>query len=175
MIHMTMIHWIVLAIFVLLFIVLTLLAAREKNVKSMLIMIFSSFLLTTTAAVISLIVVDKYTKKAKIITYKTQRDLTHESVNIRGTIQNVGNFTIEYCTLEIRISNNPVGKRASSYFTPTKSFDFMGDVGSRKNSITVEEDIARHLDPGEKKSFITTVRIPSYFENPKYYLKLHCH
>ncbi len=175
MMYMTVIHWIVAAVFLLIFLVLTLLAAREKNVKTMLSMIFASFLLTVTATVISLIVLDKYTKKAKIVTYKTQRDFVHESVIVRGVIQNVGSYMIGYCTLEVRVSNNPRGGRASSYFTPTKSLDFMGSVGNRVSSVTVEEDIAENLAPGEKKKFYTSVRFPSYFENPKYTLKLHCH
>jgi len=175
MMHMTMIHWIVAGIFLLLFLVLTLLASREKRAKTMLMMIFASFLLTLTAAVISMIVLDKYTKKAKILTYKTQRDLAHESVIVRGILQNVGAYDIGYCTLEVRVSNTSRGGRASSYFTPTKSLDFMKGVGNKVNSITVEEDVARNLSPGEKKKFFVSVRFPGYFENPKYTLKLYCH
>jgi hypothetical protein len=171
---MTIIHWIVGAIFLLLFLILTLLSIREKNLKTMVAMIFSSFLLTVSATVISMIVLDKYTKKVKILTYTTQKDLAHESVIVRGVLQNVGKYEVGYCTLEIRVSNNPRGRRASSYFTPTKSLDFMGDVGNKVSSVTVEEDVAENLAPGEKKKFFTSVRYPTYFENPKYTLKLHC-
>jgi len=175
MMHMTMIHWIVAGIFLLLFLILTLLASREKNIKTMLTMIFGSFLMTVAAAVISLIVLDKYTKKAKILTYNTQQDLAHESVIVRGVLQNVGDYEIGYCTLEIRVSNRQQGGRASSYFTPTKSLDFMKDAGNRVNTVTEEKDVAENLAPGEKKNFYTSVRYPSYFEDPKYSLKLYCH
>ncbi len=175
MMHMTVIHWIVAGIFLLLFVILTLLASREKSVRTMLTMIFASFLLTLTATVISLIVLDKYTKKAKILTYKTQRDMAHESVIVRGILQNVGSFEIGYCTLEVTVSNTSRGGRMSSFFSPTKSFDFMKGIGNKVNSITSEEDVAKNLSPGEKKKFYVTVRFPGYFENPKYRLKLYCH
>lgn len=175
MIHMTIIHWIVAGIFLLIFLILTLLASREKSVKTMLAMIFSSFLLTVTATVISMVVIDKYTKKAKIITYKTQRDHAHESVIVRGMLQNVGNYKIGYCTLEVRVSNAPQGGRLTSYFAPTKSLDFMKSTGSKVRSIIDEKDVARNILPGEKKRFIISVRFPSYFENPQYRLKLNCH
>ncbi len=175
MIHFTLLHWIVVIVFVLLFLVLALLSLREKRRKTVLTMIFSSFLLTVTAAIISLIVLDKYTKKAKIITYTTQHDLARESVIVRGIVQNVGNYEIGYCNLEVRVSRNPRGSRVSSYFTPTKSLDFLTKKGGRTNSVTVEEEIAQRLKPGEKRKFYMTVRFPTYFEDPKYFLKLHCH
>ena len=175
MMHFTILHWIVVAIFVLLFLVLSLLSLREKKTKTVLTMIFSSLLLTVAAAVISLIVLDKYTKKAKILTYTTQHDLARESVIVRGIIQNTGSHEIGYCNLEVRVSRNPRGSRVSSYFTPTKSFDFLSKKGGKTNSVTVEEEIAQNLKPGEKKKFYLSVRFPTYFEDPKYFLKLHCH
>jgi hypothetical protein len=175
MMHFTLLHWIVVVVFVLLFLVLSLLSLREKNTKTVLTMIFSSFLLTVAAAAISLVVLDKYTKKAKILTYTTQHDLARESVIVRGVIQNVGNYEIGYCNLEVRVSRNPKGGRVSSYFTPTKGLDFLSKKGGKTNSVTVEEEIAANLKPGEKKKFYLSVRFPTYFEDPKYFLKLHCH
>ncbi len=175
MIHFTPLHWIAIAIFVLLFFLLALLSLREKNTKNMLMMVFASLLLTTAAAVITIIVLDKYTKKAKILTYATQKDLAHESIILRGMIQNTGKYEIGYCTLEARISQNPKGSRTSSYFTPTKSLDFMRNAGTKKYTVTEEKEVVQNLKPGEKAKFFITVRIPSYFEHPKYYLKLHCH
>ncbi len=175
MLHMTLIHWMVVLFFIVLFLVLALLSLREKSTKNMLIMVFSSLLLTIAAAVISLIVLDKYTKKGKILTYQTQRDLAHESVIVRGVIQNAGSYEIGYCTLEVRVSRNPRGGRVSSYFTPTKGLDFLTNKSGKKSSVTQEEEIVRNLKPGEKKKFFISVRFPTYFEDPKYFLKLHCH
>ncbi len=138
-------------------------------------MVFASLLLTTAAAVITIVVLDKYTKKAKILTYAKQRDLAHESILLRGVLQNTGKYEIGYCKLEARISQNPRGNRANSYFKPTKSLDFMTNVGTKKYSVTVEKEVAANLKPGEKAKFFVSVRVPGYFDNPKYYLKLHCH
>ncbi len=175
MMHLTVIHWVIIAIFLFLFVVLSLLALREKSTKSMLSMVFASFILSIFAIVISLVVLDKYIKKAKIISFNTQRDFAHESVIVRGVIQNVGKYDIGYCNLEIRISNGALGARTpSSYFTPTKGLDFMGS-GGRKNTLTEEVEVSQSLRPGEKKNFFVTIRFPSYFEKPKYKLKLNCH
>lgn len=176
MMHMTVIHWIVAVVFLLLFLILSLLSLREKSTKSMLTMVFSSLLLTIAAGAISLVVLDKYTKKAKVLTYTTQQDLAHESVIVRGVVQNIGKYEIGYCKLEVRVSRNMKGgRRASSYFTPTKSLDFMSSVGNKKSTITVEEKIVEDLAPGEKHKFFINVRFPTYFNDPKYNLKLHCH
>ncbi|HHD77770.1 MAG TPA: DUF2393 domain-containing protein, partial [Campylobacteraceae bacterium] len=169
MIHLTTLHWIAIAIFILLFFILSLLSLREKKIKNMLLMVFSSFLLTTAAAVITVVVLDKYTKKAKILTYATQRDLAHESIILRGLLQNIGKYKIGYCNLEVRISQNPRGSRANSYFKPTKSFDFMTNAGNKKYSVTEEREVAQNLMPGEKKKFFVSVRIPGHFEDPKYF------
>jgi len=175
MIHMTIWHWLTIAFFALLFIVLTILSAREQRLKTMLAMIFASFLLTVTAAVITLVVLDKYTKKGKILSYATQQDMAHESVIVRGIVENSGSYGIGYCTLEVRVVNSPAGRRATTYFKPTKSFDFMGDVGKNSNVVESEEEIVTDLLPGEQKKFLVKIRLPGNFENPKYYLKLHCH
>ncbi len=175
MMHLTVIHWVVIAIFLFLFVVLALLALKEKSTKNMLSMVFASFVLSIFAMIISLIVLDKYTKKAKILNFNTQRDFAHESVMIRGIIQNIGDYEIGYCNLEIRISNSDFGDRApSSYFTPTKGLDFMNSTG-RKNIVEKEIEVSKSLKPSQKKNFFVTVRFPSHFKKPKYKLKLNCH
>lgn len=175
MMHMTLIHWIVVGFFLLLFLILSLLSLREESSKNMLKMVFASLLVTTAAAAISLVVLDKYTKKAKILTYTTQKDLAHESVIVRGIVQNVGKYEIGYCKLEARVSKNPRGRRPTSYFTPTASLDFLKKSTKSKGSVTVEEKIVENLKPGEKQKFFLSVRMPTNFENPSYHLQLHCH
>ncbi len=178
MIFMTTLHWIVLAIFVVLFIVLVLLSAKEKNVKTLLSMIFSSFLLVSAGAIFSLYALDKYTKKGKLISSSQKRDLSRESVIVRGKIRNEGKFKIGYCNVEVRISNDINSRRGKtkSYFTPSTSFGSMFGSKDIKGNIFKEEYLAiENLDPKKSKAFSISVPFPPHFVNPKYRLKIFCH
>jgi len=176
MVHMSSLHWIILAIFVLLFMVLSLLSLKEKNTKVMLSMVLSSFIVTVFAAFLSLYVLDKYTKKAKILSYATQEDRVHESVIVRGIVKNIGEYEIGYCDLAVRVSNTMgKGTRPNAFFKPSNSFDFSGGGSSKENIIVHEETIVEHFLPTKEKKFIVYVRYPSYFEKPQYKLKLTCH
>lgn len=176
MIYFSPLHWIIVLIFVCLFIVLSLLAMKEKKQQTVISMIIASFIVTVFAAVISLYVVDKYTKKVKIVTYKIVEDKKHESVIVRGSVKNVGRYEVGYCTLQLRMSNDIKGRYAkTSYFTPTTSLDFFGSKQSKKNIIKVEKDIVHDLSPSERKKFVFIARIPSHFQGTKFRLQLFCH
>ncbi|HIP60602.1 MAG TPA: DUF2393 domain-containing protein [Campylobacterales bacterium] len=178
MYFMTTLHWIVVAVFVLLFLILVLLSAKEKNVKTLLSMIFSSFLLTAAGAIFSLYALDKYTKKGKLISSSQKRDLSRESVIVRGEIRNEGNFKIGYCNVEVRISNDTTSRRGrtKSYFSPSTSFGSMFGAKDVKSNIFKEEYlVVENLDPKKSKTFTVSVPFPPHFANPRYRYKLFCH
>jgi hypothetical protein len=175
---MTTLHWIVLAVFILLFFILVLLSAKEKSVKTLLSMIFSSLLLTTAGAVFSLYALDKYTKKGKLVSSSQKRDLSRESVIVRGKIRNEGKFKIGYCNVEVRISNDINSRRGKtkSYFTPSTSFSSMFGSKDVKSNTFKEEFLAvENLDPKKSKTFTLSVPFPPHFINPRYKLTLFCH
>lgn len=174
MLHMTPLHWIVVAIFATLFFMLVILSSKEKNRKTLISMILSSFLLVTVGTVFSLFALDKYTKKAKLLSSSQTRDYAKESVIVRGKIKNVGKFKIGYCKVEVRMINSISHRGKVSYFTPSKSLSF----GSKdvKGSVVTEDFLAlRDLEPKRSKNFKFRMDFPSHFENPKYKLKLFCH
>ena len=177
MMFMTSLHWIVVAVFVLLFLILMLLSVGEKNKKTLISMIFSSFLLVSIGILFSLYALDKYTKKGELVSSKQARDLRHESVIVRGKIKNVGNFKIGYCKIEIRISNQMKHSRGTkSYFTPNKSLgNIFGSKDIKSNTIIEEFLAVEDLKPKKSKTFTASVPFPPHFENPKYRLKLFCH
>jgi hypothetical protein len=175
---MTTLHWIMLAIFVLLFFILVLLSAKEKDLKTLMSMIFSSLLLTVAGAVFSLYALDKYTKKGKLVSSSQKRDLSRESVIVKGKIKNIGNFKIGYCNVEVKISNDITSRRGrtKSYFTPSTSFGDMFGSKDIKGNILKEEYLAvENLNPKKSKTFTISVPFPPHFENPKYRYKLYCH
>ena len=178
MYFMTTLHWIVVTVFVLLFLILVLLSAKEKSVKTLLSMIFSSLLLTAVGAIFSLYALDKYTKKWKIVSSSQKRDLSRESVIVRGNIKNEGNFKIGYCNVEVRISNDITSRkgRTTSYFTPSTSFGSMFGSKDIKSNIFKEEYlVVENLDPKKSKTFTVNVPFPPHFVNPRYRYKLFCH
>ena len=178
MYFMTQLHWIVVAVFILLFFILVLLSAKEKNVKTLLSMIFSSFLLTAAGAIFSLYALDKYTKKGKLVSSSQKRDLSRESVIVRGKIKNEGNFKIGYCNVEVRISNDITSRkgRTTSYFTPSTSFGSMFGSKDIKSNIFKEEYlVVENLNPKKSKTFTISVPFPPHFVNPRYKYRLFCH
>ncbi len=175
MMYFSALHWIIIGVFTLLFLLLSLLAMKETKQKTVISMIFASFLVTVFATIVSLYVLDKYTKKVKILTYSVRNDYAHESVIISGKVQNIGRYEVGYCTLELRISNDIKGRYAkTSYFSPTKSVDMFGSK-QKKNIVKIEKEIVYNLPPKQTKKFILIARIPSHFEGAKYKLKLFCH
>lgn len=178
MIFMTILHWIVVAAFVVLFLVLVLLSAKETNTKTLLSMIFSSLLLVVTGTIFSLYALDKYTKKGKLVSSSQKRDLSRESVIVKGKIRNEGKFKIGYCNIEVRISNDITSGRGrtKSYFTPSTSFgDMFGSKDVKGNIFKEEYRAVEHLNPKKSKNFNISVPFPPHFVNPKYRLQIFCH
>jgi hypothetical protein len=165
-------------VFTLIFIVLALLSLREKKKKVMLSMIFSSFLVTALGGVISIFVIDKYTKKAKILSYTQKRNLANETIMFEGKIQNIGNFKIGYCTIEVKLSNNAMkmGRPKEAFFKPSTS---LGPLFSGKemkaNVVKQEFKVAKNLPAKKVKSFRFYMKYPPYMNSPGLKLTLNCH
>ncbi len=174
MIFMTPLHWIVVAIFTVLFFVLVILSSGEKNTKTLVSMIFSSFLLVIVGTVFSLFALDKYTKEAKLLSSSKIRDYQNESVIIRGKIKNIGKFKIGYCNVEVRMINPRKRGGKISYFTPSKSLSF-GSKDVKGNVIEEEFLAVKNLESKKSKNFKIVMDFPSHFANPDYKLKLFCH
>ncbi len=176
--YMTVVHWIVIAFFLLLFIALSLLSLREKKQKVMLSMIFSSFLITLLGGVIAIFVVDKYTKQAKILSYTQKRNLANETIMFHGRIQNIGNFKIGYCTIEVKLSNNAMqmGRPKDSFFKPSTSLGPLFSGKDLKANIVKEEfKVVKNLEPKKVKEFRIYMKYPPYMKAPGLKLTLNCH
>ncbi len=175
--YMTIVHWIVVAIFVLIFLVLLLLSINEKDSKTFFSMVFSSFLVVSVGMIFSIFILDKYTKRAELVSYKHQIDFRTEKVKIDGKIKNIGKFKIGYCNAIVRISNRPPrGSKSKSFFKASNSItDIFSSKPKKKNLI--EEEILAITDLESKRSakFHISLDYPTYFENPKFSVKINCH
>jgi hypothetical protein len=165
-------------VFVLIFIILSLLSLREKNKKVMLSMIFSSFLITALGGVISIFVIDKYTKKAKILSYTQKRNLANETIMFEGKIQNIGNFKIGYCTIEVKLSNNAMkmGRPKEAFFKPSTSLGpLFSDKEIKANVVKQEFKVAKNLPAKKVKNFRFYMKYPPHMKAPGLKLTLNCH
>jgi len=176
MMYFTAIHWIMIVVFILIFLLLAILSQKEKNQKTRVSLIIVSFVISAIGAFVSLLILDKYTKKAKILNYTTQRNYNKESVTIRGSIKNIGKFPISYCTLDIKIVNKVTHKKGTKFMYKTSSVDDMfKSRGYKKNFLQTSMKVVEDLKPRLSKTFSKSIKIPSHFQNPRYFLHLVCH
>ena len=174
--YFTIVHFIFLVIFILVFAMLVILSQKEKNPKTRLSLIIVSFVIVLMGFVVSVLILDKYTKKGKLLKYTTKRDYNHEAVIIRGAIKNQGKFKIAYCTLDIKIVNKVIRKKGSVFKYKTSSVgDMFKSKGYKKNFLQTSVTAVKNLKPKLTKSFNVSVKIPSSFQNPRYFMHLVCH
>jgi len=180
--YFTFLHWLTIAFFLILFIFLTILSIRAatKSTKLLLSMIIASFLVTTFGAVIGLVILEKYTKKAKLLNVTQRRVLINETLVLKGRVKNIGKFKINYCKLEVKLVNNGWGGgfTKGTFFKPG-GLDFFGSKDkkdSRPNAVKATRVIIKDgLYPGEIKNFSVVVPYPPYFKNTYLNYKLYCH
>ncbi|WP_457593383.1 DUF2393 family protein [Hydrogenimonas sp.] len=180
MMYMTILHWLVLLFFIALFILLVIVSKRESRPNVFWSMVFASFLVTSTAALFSMFVLDKYTKKAKLVEIKNYRLLKTEEIVFKGKIANVGKFKIGQCKLTIKMINNPLeaGKLSGSQVFKPSGFDFFSVKGSkneRPNTVEREFVAVKNLEPNEVRPFTIHMKYPPYFRKTRLIYKLYCH
>ena len=180
--YFTILHWLTILFFLILFIFLVVLSvkASNNNTKVLLSMIFASFLVTAFGAGIGLVILEKYTKKAKILNMAQRRVLLNETLVLKGRVKNIGKFKINYCKLEIKLVNNGWGGKIQKgdFFKPggLKIFGSKDEEKKRPNTIKATKVIIKDgLLPGEIKNFSVGVPYPPYFRNTYLNYKLYCH
>jgi len=180
--YFTILHWLDILFFFVLFIFLVVLSvkASNNNIKLLLSMVFASFLVTSFGAVLGLIILEKYTKKAKILDLIERRVLLNETLVLKGRVKNIGKFKINYCKLEIKLINNGWGGKIQKgdFFKPggLKIFGSKDEEKKRPNTINATKVIIKDgLLPGEIKNFSAIIPYPPYFNNTYLNYKLYCH
>lgn len=140
-------------------------------------MIFANFIVTATLAVFSMLVLDKYTKKARVENLDQKRILRNETITFTGKIRNIGKFTIGKCVYEIKLVNDPVTARklgGSDVFKPTTGFSF-GKSDEKSSTVSKKFVIAKNLKPKELKNFTISMPYPPYFSKASVHPYLRCH
>ena len=151
---------------------------RLKKLIITISLLFAGFLASST--IIS-IIIDDYTKVAKISEVKYQRVLLKESLNFTGIISNVGGFDITSCNINIRITNSPSTLQALTpdlFKQPDRSFlDFFKIKKKEFKISTINENftIGERLKAKSARPFSLYIRYPTTFKDPKVNSTLTCH
>ncbi|EDM23467.1 DUF2393 family protein [Caminibacter mediatlanticus] len=178
--YFTFLHWLDIAFFLILFIFLTVISVKAagENTKLLVSMIFASFLITIFSAIIGLVILEKYTKKAKLLDITQRRVLINETLVLKGRVKNIGKFKINYCKLEIKLVNNGWGQgkiEKGTFFKPG-GLSLFGSKDKKPNTIKATRIIIKNgLLPGEIKNFSAIIPYPPYFRNTYLNYKLYCH
>jgi len=180
--YFTILHWLDIVFFLILFIFLVVISikAAGENVKLLISMIFASFLVTAFSAVLGLIILEKYTKKAKLLDVKQRRVLINETLVLKGRVKNIGKFKINYCKLEIKLVNNGWGGGfTKGTFFKSGGLNIFGSKEKQQqkpNTVKATRVIIKDgLLPGEIKNFSAVIPYPPYFKNTYLNYKLYCH
>ncbi len=174
-------HFIILGIIFLIFILAMIIAFKQEDRKLIKSIIFSAFLISALISGFSIVVVDKYTKIAKLYKLKNKRILSIEKIIYSGIVKNEGNHEIGKVVFEIKLVNkgHVTGNvKAGSFFKPSGFSDFFSGSANRNykpQQITKEFVVARNLKPGEAKSFRVYFDYPPYFRSVSQYSKLYAH
>jgi len=159
-------------------------STKEKDSKVKSALIFSAFLIATLIGVISVFVLDKYTKKAKLYDVRNKRILSVEKIMYQGYVKNEGNYKIGTVKLEIKLVNrgNATGniKGGKNFYKPSGFFDFIYSGGEtikkdKPQTIVKEFIIAKNLEPGKAKHFRVIFPYPPYFYAVSEFVKVYAH
>jgi len=179
-IHFTILHWLAIAFFVILFIALSLLSAQAKKTSFVLSGIFASFLVTTFGAVLTIIILEKYTKKAVMLKVSERRILFNETMFIKGDIQNTGRFPLNYCKITVKLINNDRKQFGKGTFFKSGGLSIFGDKEKKlekPNTVYKEKYFTFNppLKPGYRKPFSIVLPYPGYFKGTMIIKKIYCH
>ena len=178
MTYFTILHWLVLAIVSLFFILITILVLRNQQEKSPVSTLIVMFVLMVMVFVISIFGLDEYTKVARLENVSHQKVLINESLVYSGQIRNIGGFTIGKCKLEVEIFSDRVGEAGSTaLFTPKSIFgDFFTNTKENDENAPVSKTfvIAENLKKGELRNFSVSMRFPTGLKKPTIRHELTC-
>lgn len=160
-------------------------ALKQKKKGMAFSIIFSIALVTILMSGISIVVIDKYTKVAKLYKLENKRNLDTEEIMYSGLVRNEGNFKIGEVKFEIKLVNKghiSGNVKAGTFFTPRGFFDFFSFAssdGSKKEikpqQLTYEFVVAKNLKPNESQEFRVYFPYPPYFSSVTHFSKIYAH
>lgn len=174
--YFTVVHIVFLIFYIILFVALAMLTMKETRPKIFWAMIFANALVMVTLSIFTMLVLDKYTKKARIENLTQKRVLRNETITFKGKIRNIGSFTIGKCVLEVKLVNNPTTSRTlggSDLFKPSSGLDFLSK-NPKPSTVSKNFLIATSLKSKELRNFSVNMPFPPYFSKASTHQYLRC-
>lgn len=174
--YFTIFHIIALVVIFILFIIFLLISLKEERIKVLIFMVVANLFVMSSLTICAMLILDKYTKQAKVLDLRYERVLITESMVIMGSVRNIGKFNILACSINIKLANAPItrDKLSGSIFKQKGFFDiFRADI----NPSVVEKKIrlVSNLHAGETKQFSIYMPYPTYFRTPSLYYTISCY
>ncbi len=169
--YFTIWHYFTVVIALLLILLGILVAKRQEEKKIILPMIFSIVLIVILIASITLVALDKYTKKVVLMDVENHRILTTEKIVYTGIVKNIGNYTIGTVSFEIKLVNkgHATGNvKAGSFYKPSGFSDFFSSGENalyQPQTITKKFVVATDLKPNRSEEFRVIFSYPPYFHD----------
>jgi hypothetical protein len=178
--YFSILHWLILAFFIILFIALSLLSAQAKKTNVIVSAIFASFLVTFFGAILSIIILEKYTKKGSLIRVSEYRILFNETLVVKGEILNVGKLPLGYCKVSLKLINNDRKVFGKGSFFKSGGVSVFGNNEKQlqKPNTIIKEQLFRFKPPlrkGQSYPFSMTLNYPPYFRGYRAIKKIYCH
>ncbi|MDD2368959.1 MAG: DUF2393 family protein [Sulfuricurvum sp.] len=173
-IYLTVWHYLVLGIALLLIILSIFSALQAKRLIQQLAILFASFIVIIAGAFIVLAGLESYTKKAKIFNLKHDRLLQSEQIVFTGVVKNMGEYPLARVQLELTLQNTQ--KQQSGIFGGAPhAFNEAFDTKYQPQTINYYYTVATDLPPGYSKAFTIMIDYPPYFNDTSYRTKAVAH
>jgi hypothetical protein len=168
--YFTFWHYGAIALYILLFVVLSLLAFYAKKLWTQLFIVLSALIVSIGLLIITFGVLEKTTKKAEIYNLRYNRMLQTEQIIFLGTVKNTGEYHLNTVTLQLIMENVP--EPGSGIFGGAPhAFNEALDSTFKPQKLTYNYTIATDLDPKVSKQFTLLIDYPPYFNNGSYSTK----
>lgn len=170
-------HYLVIFVLFLIFVGAGVLVFKQEDSKQKYQVIILFFVLYIVMAGISVVIVDKYTKTAKLYKMENKRNFNSEKIMYSGVVKNEGNHEIGEVVLEIKLVNGggDTGDVKSGMFFKPSSFTGFFSSGVRPQQVTQEFVVAKNLKPNQSQDFIVYLDYPPYFKSVSHFSKLYAH
>ena len=174
MTYFTILHWLVSILITGLGVGLIIASIIKLRGQMQLVAILVIIILGSLSIFVSVLSLDKFTKKAYLYKFENKRDLRHETIVFSGYVVNNGDYTIGESEITIKFINNgkAIGQvRGTDFYQPnsfwTMIFGAQDDTGKKKrpNAIVFKQVVATNLPPGKRVRFRFTRAFPKYFRN----------
>lgn len=176
--YLTIWHYLIFILIILVFIVLTISTLRQENLKGKVSIVLTYFLSAIALIISSSLMLDTYTKKVVLDNLDNHRFLPTEKIIFTGYVRNAGDYTIGEVSVEIKIVNRDTAAKQGEPAYQSNAFaELLGDDPNtyRPSYLVTTEIVATDLKPGERRSFRIPIPYPPHFKGYSDYVRAFGH